>query len=149
MATMEREGTWAVFSSPKEILLRTQGALLEFQLAHEKRFIPEVVNKSIQWVTPPMGWVLFNKDAAIQKDRGWVGIGVLLRDHPRKMIMAKSLTLRGYLDPVEVEALAAVTTTQPCRSWGIDRVLFIGDVKRVVDDINNGKTWSSLQNPNL
>ena len=61
-----------------------------------------------------MGWVLVNWYAAIQKDRGWVGIGVLLRDHTGKMIMAKSLTLRGYLDPAEAEALAVVTATQLC-----------------------------------
>jgi ribonuclease HI len=89
------------------------------------------------------------KDTAIHKDKGWVGIGVLLRDHTGKMIMAKSLTWKGYLGPTEVEALAAVTATQTCRSWGIDRALFVGDAKGVVDAINNGEARSSLRNPIL
>jgi ribonuclease HI len=96
-----------------------------------------------------MGWVLVNWDAALQKDRGLVGLGVLLRDHTGKMIMAKSLTQKGYLCPAEVESLATVTATQICRSWGIDRVLFVGDAKVVVNAINNGEAKSSLQNPIL
>jgi hypothetical protein len=38
------------FSSPKEILLQMQGALFNFQLAHEKRVSKEILNKSVQWV---------------------------------------------------------------------------------------------------
>jgi ribonuclease HI len=90
-----------------------------------------------------------NWDAAIKKDKGWVGIGVLLRDHTGKMIMAKSLTWKGYLGPVEAEALAAVMATQTCHSWGIDKTLFVGDAKGVVDAINNGDARLSLRNPIL
>jgi hypothetical protein len=93
-----------VFSSPKEILLKTQGAILEFQAAHEKKVTPGNNEKLIQWVTPPIGWVLVNWDAAIKKEKGWVGIGVLIRDHNGKMILAKSTTWKGYLGPAEAEA---------------------------------------------
>jgi ribonuclease HI len=79
-----------------------------------------------------------------------MGIGVLIRDHTGgKMIMAKSITWKGYLGPTEAEALAAISATQVCRSWGIDRVLFVGDAKVVVDAIKNGVARSSLRNPIL
>jgi ribonuclease HI len=45
--------------------------------------------------------------------------------------------------------LAAVSAAQVCWSWGIDRVLFVGDAKVVVDAINNGEARSSLRNPIL
>lgn len=138
-----------VFSSPKEIILRMQGAVLGFQAAYEHRVISEGVDKPVHWVNPPKGWVLVNWDAAIQKDKGWVGIGVLLRDHIGNMIMAKSLTWQGYLGSAEAEALTAVITAQTCRSCGIDRVLFVEDAKRVVDAINNEEARSNLRNPIL
>jgi hypothetical protein len=47
--------TIKMISSPKEILLRAQGAILEFQAIHEKRALLETADKPVNWVIPPMG----------------------------------------------------------------------------------------------
>jgi hypothetical protein len=58
------------FSSPKKILLCTQGALLDYQLAHEKRVLSGALNMPVQRLTLPDGWVLVNWDATLNKDKG-------------------------------------------------------------------------------
>jgi hypothetical protein len=68
---------------------------------------------------------------------------VLLKDHTGKMIIAKSLTRREYLSPIEAEALATNTATQICRAWGMDRVMFVVDAKGITDLINRGeRSWN-------
>lgn len=110
-----------LFSSPKELMLRTKGALLDYQQAQKKRVPTGVSNMLVPGLTPPAGWVLVNWDAALDKERGRVGMGVLLQDHTGKMLIAKCLTRRGYLSPEDAEAMAAITATQMCRTWGFDR----------------------------
>jgi hypothetical protein len=72
---------------------------------------------------------------------------VLPRDHTGKMIIAKSLTRSGYLSPAEVKALVVDTTTQIYKAWGMDRVLFVGDAKVIIDAINNGERSWSMRSP--
>jgi ribonuclease HI len=101
----------------------------------------------VQWLTSLDGWVLVNWDAALNKDRGQIGIGVLLRDHIGKMIIAKSLIQRGYLSPTKAEALAADIATQICKTWDMESVLFVGDAKVIIDAINSGERSWSMRSP--
>lgn len=122
-------------SSPTELIHRTREALLDYQHAHERGASAGVTARPIQWTTPPAGWVLVNWDAALDKERGQMGLGVLLRDHTEKMIVSKCVTRMGFVNPADAEAMAAIVATQTCREWGIDRVQFVGDAKVVVDAV--------------
>ena len=94
-------------------------------------------------MAPPQGWVKANCDAAIEKKSGWVGLGVVKRDHQGNMVAAKSFTRKGLLELVAVEALAAIMAIQLSCELGFQRLYLKGDAKIVVDVVLSTKPdWS-------
>jgi hypothetical protein len=75
-----------------------------------------IVNASLmKWMAPPQGWYKANWDAAIVKNIGRMGFGVVIRDHKGLMCVSKSITRQGFLDPKVAEASAAFLAIQLCR----------------------------------
>jgi ribonuclease HI len=74
---------------------------------------------------------------------GWVGLGVVIRDHQGNMVAAKSLTRTGLLEAVTAEAVAALMAIQISHDLGYSKVWFEGDAKIIVDAVVSNETdWS-------
>lgn len=94
-------------------------------------------------MAPPQGWVKANWDAAIEKKSGWVGLGVIIRDHRGSLVAAKCVTRKGFVKPVAAEAWAALMALQLSRDLGLLQVYLEGDAKIVVDTVNSTEPdWS-------
>lgn len=71
------------------------------------------------WQAPPQGWYKANWDAGVDRKKGRVGLGVIIRDHNGAMWVAKSQTRHGFLDPTVAKAWAALLAVQLSRELGI------------------------------
>jgi ribonuclease HI len=100
------------------------------------------------WKAPPQGWYKANWDAGIDRKKGRVGLGVIIRDHTGAMWAAKSQTRHGFLDPTAAEAWAALMAVQLCIEMGITHVQFEGDAENVVKavkaDDSNDRGWGQI-----
>lgn len=84
-----------------------------------------------------------NWEAAIDRNQGRWGLGVILRDHARMLLAAKCSSRREYLEPADAEALAALEATQFYRELGYDWIKFVGDAESVVDGVTSEEPdWS-------
>jgi ribonuclease HI len=79
-----------------------------------------------------------NWDTGVDIKNGKVGLGVVIRDRQGRMWASRSRTVRGCLDPITGELLAALMVVHLCREMGIQNALFEGDAKVVVEAITSG-----------
>ena len=61
---------------------------------------------------PPVESVKVNWDASISKDAGFMGVGVVVRDHASVVIASFCTSKLSNLDPASVEALGAWHATE-------------------------------------
>ncbi|XP_059451054.1 uncharacterized protein LOC132181841 [Corylus avellana] len=131
------------FTSPAEVIRATLSAILEYNAANVVGGILSNTQRSIRWEAPPVGWILANWDASINKQQGWWGMGMILRDSRGRMIAAKSSFRLGVLDPTVAEAIAALEAIWFCNRLGYDWIQFVGDAKVVVQAVLSDETdWS-------
>jgi ribonuclease HI len=72
-----------------------------------------------------------------------MGYGAVVRDDLGLVVAAQAVTLLGSLDPCLAEAGAILKAIQLCVSLGLQRVIFEGDSKGVVDGIHStAENWS-------
>lgn len=132
------------FSPLVEVVKRTRTIIIEYQAVKLMDRPACVTKRQTQWMAPPVGWLMVNWDVAINRSRGWWGLGVIICDHLGNLIASKCSTHLGGLEPVAAEALAALEAMQFCHSLGHDWVQFVGDAKLVVDVVFSGEPdWSS------
>lgn len=84
------------------------------------------------WKKPPVGWVKANWDAGVNHKTGEVGLGAVIRDHQGMMWVAKSMTRRGFLEPV-----AATMAADLCREMGFRHVMLEGDAQVVINAVKS------------
>jgi hypothetical protein len=60
----------------------------------------------VSWKPPALGSLKINWDAGIDRDRGVVGIGIVVRNHEGSLIAALNCSLFANLDPTSAEAYA-------------------------------------------
>jgi ribonuclease HI len=133
-----------IFVHPVALIQAARNATVSFQAAHAS--VPSTgVSESLDGErAPPAGWVTAHWDAAINKQHGRWGLGVILRDHTGRMIGAKCFARVGCLDPTAAEAIAALEATRFCTSLGVDRLMLVGDAKLVVEAVlANKPDWST------
>jgi hypothetical protein len=70
--------------------------------------------ESAQWTKPDAGWVKVNMDAAIDKTKGMMGFGIILRDHDGRLVAAKSMVKMGVWDPIATETLVVFLGVKFC-----------------------------------
>ena len=101
--------------------------------------------ESGQRSTINMGWFRVNWDAAVGKQTGRTGLGVVIRDHHGELMAARSLTYVGLLDPAAAEAVAATMAIQLAWDKGYRQVYMEGDVKVIIDAIlEDARDWSRV-----
>ncbi|KAF5442612.1 hypothetical protein F2P56_035252 [Juglans regia] len=73
-----------------------------------------------------------NWDASVDKYRGRVGIGVIIRDHKGLMIAALRMSRPLYPDPTLAEACWAYEATKFGLQLGLSKVVLEGDSQQIV-----------------
>jgi hypothetical protein len=68
-----------------------------------------------------VGWVKVNNDALVDKKKGWLGYGVVVRDARGVVIATQSKTIKGNLDATLVEAGVMLMAIHLCQRLGFIR----------------------------
>jgi ribonuclease HI len=84
------------------------------------------------WKAPPVGVYKINWDAAIDKSRRIMGVGVIVRDGEGEVVAALHSSQMGITDPATAEAYAAWKAVQFGRDLGLPKVILEGDALVIV-----------------
>jgi len=95
-------------------------------------------NRNIKWQPPSQGLIKVNWDASINKNKGWIGMGMIARDSNSACLGAKSVTKELITDSATAEAMAALSAMYFCRD-----VILEGDAKQVLQAINSNPLFLS------
>ena len=123
------------FAHPEVLIQAAKDATVVFQAAQVPISLVGAAKSSTRGRATLEGWVMANWDAAIDKKHGRWGLRVILRDHTGRMIAAKCSTRVGCLDPGAAEVVAALDAVLLCRKVDMDRIIFMGDAKMVVEAV--------------
>jgi ribonuclease HI len=88
---------------------------------------------------PPYGLIKINWDASINKNKGWIGLGMISRDNNGACLGARSETKELAMDP----AMAALSAMHFCKEAGFFDVIMEGDAAQVRKAINSGPPFLS------
>lgn len=91
------------------------------------------------WKALPTDCLKANWDAGLDRKKGRMGLGVIIRDHLGRVWASKSQTRRGFLDPTTAEMMAALMAVQLCCEMGIRRVRLEGDAKNIITTVTSGE----------
>jgi hypothetical protein len=96
-----------------------------------------------RWCAPPIGSVKANWDVVIDKYYGGIGIGVVVRDSKGDIVVARSLTKYGFVEPLAGEIMAACVAVSLCLEMQGQVIIFEGDALQVVIAVNSEEqNWS-------
>ena len=128
------------FSHPNVIIQNSARAVEEQSTLAETIFLPTdpLEDRAIvRWKAPPLGLLKVNWDASIDSKRGRMGVGVIVRDHLRRMWASKCIVREGFLDPMSAKAMGATMAALFCRDLGMEIIQLEGDAKIVIDAVNS------------
>jgi ribonuclease HI len=86
---------------------------------------------------PPEGIIKINFDAAINKNTGLVGLGVIARDCMGNLLGAKRLSKSMLIDAQTAELMAASYAVSFSSKVGFFNVFFEGDALNVIREVNS------------
>ncbi|KAF5458407.1 hypothetical protein F2P56_022435 [Juglans regia] len=92
----------------------------------------------IHWQAPLVDWYKINWDGAVHKDKGLIGIGVVIRDRSGQVIATLRQKEKLYPDPLLAESYGALQAVKLAREIGLHQVILEGDslqvTKALVED---------------
>ncbi|XP_059436785.1 uncharacterized protein LOC132169849 [Corylus avellana] len=139
------------FLNPNRIVQQATQAMEVFQTLMDRRKItaaPAEQPTVHTWMASPHGWFKANWDARVDRRKGCVGFGIVIRDHLGQMWASKCQTCHGFLDPPAAEAVASFMVAQLCTEMGIRQVQLEGDAKNLIDAITSNDAdesgWGQL-----
>lgn len=126
-------------TTPNTILLARVDRLV---LEHDKyskriytRSLPRRRPSSSSWITPPVGVVKLNVDASLATE-GWIGMGVVARNHEGRVLVAATRRVRAWW-PVEVaEGRALVMALKLARQYGYTDVIMESDCEVLINRLS-------------
>jgi ribonuclease HI len=89
------------------------------------------------WCPPPPGAVKINFDAALDAQQGYVGVGIIARDHMGLFLGARSIVYKLKVQTKIAESIAALGAVLFRKEADFCDVIFEGDAKQVVSEINS------------
>jgi hypothetical protein len=95
------------------------------------------ISAATTWTPPPPDTVLVSSDAAIFKEAGCRGAGVILRDHHGAFVVGCRQHVVGLSSPELAEAVALRRAVQLARDEGMDKVIFETDCLSLVQRLNS------------
>ncbi|KAF5460015.1 hypothetical protein F2P56_019915 [Juglans regia] len=116
-----------VFLHPNEVIRQASEALIEMETCRITRSTQPKEDQKERWSPPPEGLFKMNWDASVDKDRGRIGIGVIIRDHKGLMTAALRMSRPLYPDPTLAEACGAYEAASLVYSLGSPRVRVSGE----------------------
>jgi ribonuclease HI len=91
--------------------------------------------------------VKLNWDAAIDKEKKIMGVGVVVRDYSGGVIAMKCLTCSYICEPVVVEAMAVWTASKLVGLLGFKDIILKGDSLEIVQEVRREeRSWSNFGN---
>ena len=138
------------FTHPTELVLRTSRQLEDFKEANRRgdENSRESPVSSQVWEKPAEGFFKVNSDAAMDKEKGRMGLRVIIRDHLGNVRAARSITRTGYMEPTAAEALAMFYGANLCKELDLQNCVLEGDAQAVVlavqIGISTGNRWGHL-----
>jgi ribonuclease HI len=100
-------------------------------------------NRNVKWQPPSQGLIKVNWDASINKNKGWIGMGMIARDSNGACLGAKNVTKDLLTDSATAEAMAALSAMYFCREVGFFEVILEGDAIQVLQAINSDPPFLS------
>jgi len=85
---------------------------------------------------PPSGSVKINWDAALNKNRGFIGLGCVALDWMGNFLGAKCTFQQTMVEPKMAKAISAIHAIQLAITEGFLDVVFEGDSLQLIQDIN-------------
>ena len=129
-----------VFMHPNEIVRESRLAVEDFKNAQQDTTGPppsQAAQNRSSWMAPMEGWYKTNWDVAISKEKGLVGMGIVVRDWTGKFVAARSLTKPGFMEPTTGEALASYYAAFFSRDIGIQNLILECDAMKVIQALNS------------
>ncbi|XP_018853114.2 uncharacterized protein LOC109015083 [Juglans regia] len=121
-----------VFLHPNEVIRQASEALIEMETCRITRSIQPKEDQKERWTPPPEFLFKMNWDASVDKFRGRIGIGVIIRDHKGLMIAALRMSRPLYPDPTLAEACGAYEATKFGLQLRLSKVVLEGDSQQIV-----------------
>ncbi|XP_042942660.1 uncharacterized protein LOC122276827 [Carya illinoinensis] len=90
-----------------------------------------------RWEAPAEDQVKVNWDAAVKLTEGGMGIGVVMRDEKRDVLVSLCSQKKYVRDPLVVEMQALWRAMKLCAELNMTRVIFEGDALNVIRAVNN------------
>ena len=87
-------------------------------------------------VAAPENMIKIIWDAAVDKNKKTIGMGMITRDGRGLFVAAASKVVHLVADPVVAETLAAFHALLFCLEQGFQNVIFEGDTQQVVNEVN-------------
>jgi hypothetical protein len=128
-----------VFQGPKSIVRVAREQVEAFNEATRRHCThrpSNTVQEEVVWKKPPLGTLKFNWDAAVDKEGGRIGMGVIARDSVGEVVVMNSVPMDFVQDPSLVEALAARQAVELSLAMGLENCIFEGDALEVIKAIN-------------
>jgi hypothetical protein len=91
-----------------------------------------------RWQAPPCGKIKINWDASLNKGMDIIGIGVIVWDSSENFLGGRCISKQLRVDPLMVEAMAAMKVVIFSREAGFFYAIFEGDSLQFVKAINAG-----------
>lgn len=124
-------------------------AVIEKALSYQHFFIDcykaptREISKIAYWQPPLEGHYKLNVDMTLFFDHWEAGVGTILKDYKRDVIMAASVKERASLQPENIESLAILSGLQFCMHLGIHDLIMEFDCQSVVKELKCSKNSCS------
>ncbi|XP_042950258.1 uncharacterized protein LOC122282367 [Carya illinoinensis] len=127
------------FWDPGKLVGAARNAVSEFLSANEtSTTIQAGINQSVHsWSPPPLYVFKANWDAAVDRGRSKIGVGVVIRDWEGRVVVSMSSPKNFFPDAHLAESYGALKAVLLCKQMGIKQVIFKGDAKQVVMDLTS------------
>lgn len=132
------------FSHPDDVFSAAINFIREYKkrLVKDKPLVQSEMNLGVSrdiatWSPPPYGFIKINWDTAINKTKGWIGMGIIARDYLGNCLGIRSLTKFLQADAKTAESLAALEAVQFAKEAGFLEAIFEGDAANVIEEINS------------
>lgn len=134
------------FLHPNQLVKRAKEVVEDFNVAEQNNNNTEQQQQGTnisRWLAPPCDVYKINWDAAIDKLRKLMGVGVIVRDHEGKVMATMCSPMKYITDPTVVEAFAAWRTVGFGRDLGLRNVITEDDALEIVYALRReDPTWS-------
>ncbi|KAF5465143.1 hypothetical protein F2P56_015174 [Juglans regia] len=95
----------------------------------------QVSPPTVSWQAPPMEWFKINWDGAVDKGKGLIGIGVVIRDSFGQVIATMRQRKKLYPDPLLAESYGALQAVKVAWEIGLKQIILEGDSLQVTKSL--------------